>query len=204
MKVKYVAMIVLSGFMCGAGFSAEDNLRVMMDTPVIGEEYEKYSISELVILRNSIFANYGYVFTCGVLSRYFKNTGWYHPNPEFSWKDMSMTDSRNANELLGIENRKREEYYHGFPYNGKSEFFSSLVYRNPINDNVYGRKIKKSDYSEEGRHIVPRYLSAACGKRINLSDFLRKNGDKDAIYYEVISKEGDSRKIIKIHYGHFE
>lgn len=40
----------------------------------------KYSLEELIILRNSVFARYGYIFKSGALNKYFSGFAWYRPD----------------------------------------------------------------------------------------------------------------------------
>nr|WP_243196500.1 YARHG domain-containing protein [[Eubacterium] tenue] len=47
-------------------------------------ELYKYSKSELALIRNEIFARYGYIFNKDEYFNYFINTSWYIPNPNFN------------------------------------------------------------------------------------------------------------------------
>jgi predicted nucleic acid-binding Zn ribbon protein len=48
------------------------------------DELNQYTKSELALIRNEIFARYGYVFNKDEYRNYFNSTSWYIPNPNFS------------------------------------------------------------------------------------------------------------------------
>ena len=48
------------------------------------DELNQYTKSELALIRNEIFARYGYVFNKDEYRNYFNSTSWYIQNPNFS------------------------------------------------------------------------------------------------------------------------
>ncbi len=61
----------------------------------------KKSLRELAILRNTIFARYGWDgFRKEWLKAYFRAQPWFKPNPKFSYKLLSEVDRKNAH-LIG-------------------------------------------------------------------------------------------------------
>ena len=62
----------------------------------------KKSLRELAILRNTIFARYGWSgFRKEWLKSHFASKPWFKPNPKFSYKLLSDIDKKNAH-LIGV------------------------------------------------------------------------------------------------------
>lgn len=57
---------------------------------------EEYSNEELRIMRNTIFAQYGYVFGSPDLQKYFSQFAWYMPNPNLKMIDIKLNDKEKA------------------------------------------------------------------------------------------------------------
>ncbi|MCO6163815.1 YARHG domain-containing protein [Flavobacterium sp. NRK F7] len=49
-----------------------------------------YSKNELRLMRNTIYAQYGYVFNAPDLKEYFSQFGWYIPNPNLKMEDIQL------------------------------------------------------------------------------------------------------------------
>lgn len=64
------------------------------------------TLTELIILRNSIFANYGYVFKSTALNEYYLSLSWYEPNRNFSFNSLSAVDRKNVQLIRSIELKK--------------------------------------------------------------------------------------------------
>ncbi len=76
----------------------EDRLRVRCD----GELLEKKSLRELSILRNTIYARYGWDgYRKPWLRAYFHAQPWFRPNPKFSYKLLADADRKNAH-FIGV------------------------------------------------------------------------------------------------------
>jgi hypothetical protein len=76
----------------------EDRLRVSCK----GELLEKKSLRELSILRNTIYARYGWDgYRKPWLRAYFHAQPWFKPNPKFSYKQLSDADRKNAH-FIGV------------------------------------------------------------------------------------------------------
>jgi hypothetical protein len=85
------------------------------------------SLSDLVIMRNSIFARYGYVFRSGAFRDYFSGFSWYRPDAKFSYGVVSKLDQQNVNAILAEEKRKTDDLkksLHGKKYGGTRYFLS--------------------------------------------------------------------------------
>ena len=63
-------------------------------------ELYKYSKNELALIRNEIFARYGYIFNKDEYFNYFINTSWYVPNPNFSGSINELNDIERYNVKL--------------------------------------------------------------------------------------------------------
>lgn len=62
-----------------------------------GELLEKKSLRELSILRNTIYARYGWDgYRKPWLRAYFHSQPWFKPNPKFSYKQLADVDRKNA------------------------------------------------------------------------------------------------------------
>ena len=51
-----------------------------------------YSKEELRLLRNTIYAQYGYNFSSPDLKKYFAQFTWYMPNPNLKMEDIQLTE----------------------------------------------------------------------------------------------------------------
>jgi hypothetical protein len=80
------------------------------------DEYGKYvretlkslSKEELRLLRNHLFALYGYVFNSEDLVRYFNKQVWYLPDPAISFSSVQLPAERQALlDLIIAEEKKR-------------------------------------------------------------------------------------------------
>lgn len=74
-------------------------------------EIEGKSISELWLLRNSIFAKHGRPFKTYELHAYFKSQSWYKLTTKFKSSDLSSTDTYNVNLLYKQETKIRNNNY---------------------------------------------------------------------------------------------
>lgn len=52
-----------------------------------------HTMEELRLLRNTIYAQYGYDFTDPVLKQYFSQFGWYMPDPNLRMEDIDMIEA---------------------------------------------------------------------------------------------------------------
>jgi hypothetical protein len=74
-------------------------------------ELENKSISELWMLRNSIFAKYGRTFETYELHALFMKQSWYKPSENYEQSDLSDIDLFNIDLLINQENKLRESDY---------------------------------------------------------------------------------------------
>ena len=56
----------------------------------------KYSLTELRLLRNTVFAQHGYLFKDEVLMTYFSKFDWYMPDPNLTIEQIVLTDTEKA------------------------------------------------------------------------------------------------------------
>lgn len=68
-------------------------------------ELYKYSKNELALIRNEIFARYGYIFNKDEYFNYFINTSWYIPNPNFngSINELNTIERDNVELIKSLE-----------------------------------------------------------------------------------------------------
>ncbi|MEO8933565.1 MAG: YARHG domain-containing protein, partial [Xanthomarina sp.] len=66
---------------------------------------EEFTKNELRILRNTIYAQHGYVFKSADLKKHFKQFAWYMPNPNLKMEDIILTKTEEiiVNKLLELE-----------------------------------------------------------------------------------------------------
>ncbi|WP_044212502.1 DUF3160 domain-containing protein [Flammeovirga sp. OC4] len=74
-------------------------------------EIENKSVSELWLLRNSIFAKHGRTFKTYELHALLMKQSWYKPNENFKQSDLSEDDLYNIELLVNQENKLREHDY---------------------------------------------------------------------------------------------
>jgi hypothetical protein len=128
---KHLAVLLL--FAAASGFEA--GLLLDKNQHVDPAHWNDYSIEELVLYRNSLFARYGYIFKSGALTGHFHSLGWYRPNNGFSYLLLSKIDRQNINAILAVEKRKV----------------------NDLKNNIAGTKIKTKRYymTARARDRVP-------------------------------------------------
>lgn len=67
--------------------------------------YDKYTLD---LIRNEIFARYGYVFKEEPFKTYFKNKNWYSPNDNFKGNESDLNDYEKKNVKLLLELAKNK------------------------------------------------------------------------------------------------
>jgi len=86
------------------------------------------SASELRIMRNEIFAKYGYIFNSQDLSEYFKSKFWYKPTKSNVDDKLTDIDKSNIKQILKFENlAKTDSFNHSSETNA---YFR--IYEDPI------------------------------------------------------------------------
>jgi hypothetical protein len=70
------------------------------------EMLENYDKEQLRIIRNEIFARYGYIFNDKTLEKYFRQQSWYSPTRRNVDKYLSEREQKNIVLLLEIENER--------------------------------------------------------------------------------------------------
>jgi len=68
---------------------------------------KKQSPEKLRLIRNEIYAIYGYRFKSKDLHEYFSNQSWYTPRNDFKESELTDLEKENVNKILEIEKRKR-------------------------------------------------------------------------------------------------
>lgn len=106
-KYLTILLIFLSAALMGAPLLLEKN------SALDANALRAVSHSDLIVMRNSIFARYGYVFKSGALRDYFSAFSWYLPNAGFSFNALSKTDQRNVNLILAEEKKRAEGLKNG-------------------------------------------------------------------------------------------
>jgi hypothetical protein len=103
-RLSVVLMFVFIGIgLTGAGLKLDKNQ--VVDNSV----WPGYSLEELILYRNSVFAQYGYIFKSSALYEHFMSLGWYKPNRNFTFGMLSKIDQQNVNAILEAEKRKVAE-----------------------------------------------------------------------------------------------
>jgi hypothetical protein len=65
------------------------------------------SDEQLRLLRNSIYANHGYIFKSRELADYFAPFRLHRPNPSFSESEFSETEKTNLQNIIAEENWRK-------------------------------------------------------------------------------------------------
>jgi hypothetical protein len=71
------------------------------------ERLELLSLWQLKVLRYSIYAKHGMIFTEPALDKYFRKYDWYKPRVNFSENDLNKMEQENAAAILDYEKRLR-------------------------------------------------------------------------------------------------
>lgn len=70
------------------------------------EELERYSNMDLNIMRNEIFASYGYKFKTEKWKQYFENQDWYVPKDDYSNDNLTCIERINIEQILEVNKSK--------------------------------------------------------------------------------------------------
>lgn|SRR5574337_201114 len=71
------------------------------------ERLELLSLSQLKILRNSIYAFHGMIFKDPELDKYFRKYDWYKPRPDFKETELNNIEKENIASIMGYEKELR-------------------------------------------------------------------------------------------------
>lgn len=85
------------------------DVRVPLGIAISPRSVEGLSVVQLTLMKNSIFAQVGYVFKTPALSKYFASRSWYNPNRGYHPERLRSVDENNAriigNELANAKRR---------------------------------------------------------------------------------------------------
>ena len=70
------------------------------------QDIAHFTIDQLRLVRNEIFARNGYIFNSEDLNAYFAQKTWYVPNSSFSDAQLSETEKANINFIKSVEKSK--------------------------------------------------------------------------------------------------
>lgn len=121
------------------------------DSKLSQGEIENKTISELWLLRNSIFAKHGRTFKTYELHTFFMKQPWYKPIENYKQSDLTPADLYNINLLVNQENNLRENDYSKIGETKQVSFnnvYNSFQYPN-FND------FEKDKLSKNGFVVVP-------------------------------------------------
>ncbi len=110
-------------------------------------EIENKSVSELWILKNSIFAKYGRTFKTYELHALFMKQSWYKPSEDFKQSDLSEIDLYNIDLLVNQENKLRENDYQTIEQTKQVKFDNVYnTFQYPSFNNVEKEKLSKNGF----------------------------------------------------------
>ncbi|MGZ2371686.1 YARHG domain-containing protein [Ancylomarina sp. YFZ004] len=69
------------------------------------KDLNEFSKQELRLMRNEIFADYGYQFNSKDLKNYFNSESWYHPKHKIVQSRLSMVEKINIKTILRLESK---------------------------------------------------------------------------------------------------
>ena len=73
------------------------------------KELESKTLSEIEILLNEIYAQYGKIFSIQKISDYFKTKKWYKENPYYDNSFLSKTDKKNIQVLSNLLGQRKKD-----------------------------------------------------------------------------------------------
>ncbi len=73
------------------------------DIDLSESDLDRFSLEDLRLLRNAIFAKHGYIFSNPKLSKYFQKYQWYIPTSNNVYDELTVTEKRN---IQIIKNRE--------------------------------------------------------------------------------------------------
>lgn len=85
--------------------SADRKYKQVSERILSKKELVKFSQKQLRLMRNEIFADYGYIFNSKDLNEYFTSKLWYHPKYETVSFKLSYIEKVNIKTILELEKR---------------------------------------------------------------------------------------------------
>ncbi|MFZ1808384.1 MAG: YARHG domain-containing protein [Cyclobacteriaceae bacterium] len=121
------------------------------------------SADELRLMRNEIFARYGYIFSSKGLSDYFETKRWYKPTNANVDDKLTAIDKSNIEQILKFENLATQDLFSPSISNETNAYFR--VYADPITGDKLetSRNVTFHQHFEHGtiRKVVERTFTGA-------------------------------------------
>jgi hypothetical protein len=163
-----------------------------------------YHLEDLVLLRNSVFARYGYIFKSAVLREHFSSFGWYKPDKNFSFSMLSPLDQSNVNAILAEEAKKTAALKESFTgtWSGVTRYFLTVKEKERIPAGTEA-EIKNFWKKNVAPFVlpdvrVPVLLSAACSDEKEaafINGRVRKCGEQFTYWEASYDKNGALRRL---------
>ncbi|MDP6946988.1 MAG: YARHG domain-containing protein, partial [Myxococcota bacterium] len=74
-----------------------------LDRQIRKDEVADFSLRDLRLLRNMVFARRGYIFKSEILTEWFHTTDWYEPDEAYTAKRLTRLDWRNVKLIKSVE-----------------------------------------------------------------------------------------------------
>lgn len=80
-----------------------DNYKFNLNKPFEKDLLKSLDTNDLAILRNSIYAKYGYIFSTKKYTNYFSQFSWYSPNSKVVEGQLNNIDKQNVKQITTLE-----------------------------------------------------------------------------------------------------
>lgn len=195
MRLQFALIVVISlaNPYCGFGQSRPD--QYLLSKPYLWGK----TTSELRIMRNEIFAQYGYVFKSEELSQYFSNQKWYTPLYDNVENFLTDIDKKNI-ELIQNFEKSEADNFESFVYDSSTA--KSITVRSK-NGAVFHRQIQVT-YPEYNWKMTVERFSFGAEKRpttVTLEYLNESPYNSNKLPYWRIKKYVDE---LRVHYDYFQ
>lgn len=187
--------------MCTGLLCLAQSMRAEADKKIPELDISKYSLTDLYIMRNSIYANYGYTFKKNWLNEYFNIQDWYQPNEEFTFDLLTSVDYQNSNKIKKYEKQKRKALLSVKEDDFTTRYFSDLEITNPLPQPFKSRIEEYSKNFDAGYPTSPpSFLNAQLTGEMSKDEFIKFNESDETKFYAdpfivVYDKEGRIRRL---------
>jgi hypothetical protein len=172
MRRIFIITFILLATAYGAGLKLDKNQ--VVDNSI----WPGYTLEELILYRNSVFAQYGYIFKSSALYEHFLSLGWYKSNRNFTFSMLSKIDQQNVNAILAAEKQKVAELKRGLgnARYGAPRYFLMMKEGDRVPD-----KTRKEIFE-----FWKKSLSPSLARDIRVPEFLSAvmTGEKDRAYID--------------------
>lgn len=200
---RLIISVIISLFMLSV--TRAKSLRIRPGETFDRSTINSYSLTEIILLRNSIFANRGYVFKCTALNDYFSSQGWYSANKHFTFSMLSTEEQKLVQYFNRIEKDREEELKKKLTgvkscskiYAVSIKEIEPMPGRSRINRSLLSRELGEEIF-------IPSFISVSVEKKsrsfIDTQIAIHKKQDDRYYYWSACVDRGVVRKLYRCYF----